>query len=59
MAAQVDRLGPNQHLEVGQLRVEELGTAGEQLLLLGVVRAGQRLVRAGHVEYRQPVRTRA
>ena len=59
VAAQVDRLGPNQHLEVGQLGVEELGTAGQQLLLLGVVGAGQRLVGAGHVEYRQPVGTRA
>jgi hypothetical protein len=34
VTTQVDRLGPNQHLEVGQLGVEKLSAARQQFLLL-------------------------
>lgn len=54
-----DRLAPRQHLKIAELGVAELGTARQQLLLLRVIGAGQRLVGAGHVEHRQPVGARA
>ena len=55
MPLEVDGLGPDQDLERGCLGVQELGAAGEQLLLGGVVGAGQRRLGADDVQHRHGV----
>ena len=55
---EVDGLGPDEDLERGGLGVQELGAAGEQLLLGGVVGAGQRGLGADDVQQRHGVRRR-
>ncbi|MBV9173561.1 MAG: hypothetical protein JOZ81_26145 [Chloroflexi bacterium] len=59
VVAEVDRLGPHQYLQLAELGVEELGEAGQQLLLLRVICARQRLVGAGDIEDRQLMSARA
>ncbi len=52
---EVDGLGPDEDLERGGLGVQELGASGEQLLLGGVVGAGQPSLGADDVEQRHGV----
>src|SRR5260370_23651120 len=52
---EVDRLGPDKDLDRAGLGIEELSASGEQLLLGGVVGAGQPSLGADDVEQRYGV----